>query len=287
MGEIRDMNALFEKGLYELNQAEFDEARECFEGVVLEDAAHSEAWFRLGVCYLETGRPDLAIEALSRTLKLNPNNADAHYLLGNAYGSSGLLEKALEKYQNALAVQPHHPKSEEFIVRTQALIQSREHYRKAARLFDDGKLRDPAHDDFQWLNEAFRALIESVALFSQSPAGHEFEACIKVILDRGLEQWIEAGITDENQFWVEHCERGRMFLTSRLWPGAYQGFSEAIQFDPHHAFIHHGMGIAQYQMGDLQGAMKSWLAALEIGPGFDFARIGRLRIPKQFLPKTQ
>jgi tetratricopeptide (TPR) repeat protein len=229
----------------------------------------------------------LAIEAFGRTLQLNPNNADAHYLLGNAYGSSGLLEKALEKYRNALAVQPHHSKSEEFLVKTQVLIQSREHYRKAARLFDDGKLKDPVKDDLRWLDEAFRELIDSVALFSQSPAGHEFEACIKLILDRGSEQWIEASLSDKDRFWVEHCERGRMFLTARLWPGAFQSFSEAIQFDPHHAFIHHALGISQSQMGDVEGAMKSWLSVLEIEPGFDFARIGRLRIPKQFLPKTQ
>lgn len=286
MGEIRNVSTLFEKGLRELNQAEFEAARDCFEGVVIEEASNSQAWFQLGVCYLETGRPDLAIEALSRTLQLNTENADAHYLLGNAYGSTGLLEKALERYQNALNVQPRHPKAEEFLTRTQALIQSREHFRNAARFFDEGRFKDPSTDDLQWLDQAFRELIHSVTIFSHSPAGREFESCIRLILDRKLEQRIEVPISVENRFWAEHCERGKSFLTSRLWPGAYQAYSEAAQFEAGHAFVHHALGISQYQMGDLDGAMKSWLAVFEIDPEFNFARLGCLRVPKQYQPKT-
>jgi tetratricopeptide (TPR) repeat protein len=276
------VSALFKKGLRELDQAEFEVARECFEEVVVEESSNGEAWFQLGICYLETGRPDLAIEALSRTLRLSPENADAHYLLGNAYGSTGLLEEALEMYQNALNLRPHHSKAEEFLTRTRALIQSREHFRKAARLFDEGKFKDPATDDLQWLDQAFRELIHSVALFPQSPAGREFESCIKLILDRNIARRIDVPITEDNRLWAEHCERGKAFLTSKLWPGAYQAYSEAAQFEAGHAFVHHALGIAQYQMGDLDGAMKSWLTALEIDPDFNFARVGCLQVPKQY-----
>lgn len=286
MGEVSEVNTLFQKGLLQLEQAEFEVARECFEAVVIEEASNSEAWFKLGICYLETGRPDLAIEALSRTLRLKPENADAHYLLGNAYGSTGLLEKAQEMYENALNVQPHHPKAEEFLTRTQSLIQSREHFRMAARLFDEGKFKDPATDDLLWLNQAFRELIHSVSSFPQSPAGREFESCIKLILDRKLEQRIEVPISVENRLWAEHCERGKSFLTSRLWPGAYQAYSEATQFEAGHPFVHHALGISQYQMGDLDGAMKSWLAVLEIDPEFNFARLGCLQVPKQYQAKA-
>lgn len=287
MSESRDMKALFEKGLRELDQAEFEEAKDCFEQVVVEDASNSEAWFQLALCYLETGHADLAIEALKRTLRLDPKNADASYLLGNAYGSSGFFENALEMYQHALEIQPHHSKSEEFLLKTQSLIQSREHYRSAARLFDEGKLKDRSTDDLQWLNQAFRELIQSVAAFPQSPAQNEFESCIKLILERGSEQWIEAPITEVNRFWAEHCERGRNFLTAKLWPGAHQAYSEATQYDPYHSFIHHALGIAQYQVGNLEGAMNAWQEALDLDPEFDFARLGRLRIPKRFQSKPQ
>lgn len=284
MSATNPWEELFERGLRELGRAEFEEARECFEQVVVEEATNGEAWFQLGICYLETGRPDLAIEAFGRTLKLNPQNADACYLLGNAYGTSGLFEKAIEMYQQALGIHPHNPKSEEFLVKTQALLQSREHYRTAARLFDEGKLKDPTRDDLDWLNRAFRELIHSVAAFPQSPAGREFESCIRLILERGAEQWIETEVTEENRFWAEHCERGRNYLNLRLWQGAYQAYYEATQYELHHAFIHHAIGVAQYGMGQVEGAVKSWLAALDLDSEFNFARLGRLRIPKQFHP---
>ena len=96
-----------------ISRTEFPSAIELLHAVVLEDEASAEAWCQLGVCYLETARPDLALEALTRAVKADPEHATAHYLLGNAYGTSGALEKAAACYRRALEVEPHHAKAEE------------------------------------------------------------------------------------------------------------------------------------------------------------------------------
>ena len=61
---------------------------ELLSAVVIEDSANGEAWAQLGACYLETRQLPLALEALDRAVKANPDQAMAHYLLGTAWGSS-------------------------------------------------------------------------------------------------------------------------------------------------------------------------------------------------------
>jgi tetratricopeptide (TPR) repeat protein len=49
-------------------------------------------------------------------------------------GAAGDIDKAAECYRHALEIEPHHQKAEEFLSRTNALIESRESYRKALKL---------------------------------------------------------------------------------------------------------------------------------------------------------
>ncbi|MGH9651167.1 MAG: tetratricopeptide repeat protein, partial [Terriglobales bacterium] len=117
-----------------LSQADFPAAIELLGEVVVEDSANGEAWLQLGVCYLETQQPDLALEALTRAVRAAPEHATAHYVLGNAYGSTGNLERAAACYRRALEIDPEHSKAEEFLVRTESLLGSREHYRAGLKL---------------------------------------------------------------------------------------------------------------------------------------------------------
>jgi protein O-GlcNAc transferase len=54
--------------------------------------------------YLELRRPDLAIEALSKAVDLDPRLADAQFHLGTAYAESGRWEEAVGAYRKALAL---------------------------------------------------------------------------------------------------------------------------------------------------------------------------------------
>ena len=64
------------------------------------------ALFFLGQSYLEVGRNDYAIDALTEALTINHTDADALYLLGTAYAQNGQIEIALVQYQNAVRFVP-------------------------------------------------------------------------------------------------------------------------------------------------------------------------------------
>src|SRR5579863_9006358 len=159
------------QGLEALGRADFAEAIELLEAVAVEDSANAEVWRQLGVCYLETRRPDVAIEALERSLKCDPRDANAHYILGNACGTSGQLDRAAACYRRALEIEPDHAKAEEFLIRTEALLESRQHYRNGLGLLysTNAGLED--------LNQALRELVQSAAIFDGSPARDSLLDC--------------------------------------------------------------------------------------------------------------
>jgi len=63
-----DKNPKLSEAIEALNRADFSAAIAMLGEVVVEDAENSEAWLHLGVCYLETRQPDLALEALARAV---------------------------------------------------------------------------------------------------------------------------------------------------------------------------------------------------------------------------
>ena len=109
----QDAKEKFARAVDALNRADFPAAIEILSDILGDDSENAEAWRRLGLCYLETAQPDLALEALTRAVKADPGHATAHYLLGNAYGAMGQLEKAAACYRRALEAEPNtrRPKS--------------------------------------------------------------------------------------------------------------------------------------------------------------------------------
>lgn len=260
----------FERALRAIRQADFDAAIELFGEVVVEDSSNAEAWTQLGACYLETRQLPLAIEALGRAVNAEPENATAHYLLGTAWGSSGNLERAGECYRRALQIDPQHAKAEEFLVRTEALLASREHFRKGLALLQSAQF-NPAE-----LNQALRELLQSVALFDQSPARDGLAECAQQMLEVSTEWPVPVTVTRDLDLWAAACERGWQCVHFRNWTGVRAAYDEALAYRWQDAFVHHALGFGFADAGELDEAVKAWLRVLELDPGYDFTRFGHV-----------
>ncbi|MFH1465983.1 MAG: metallopeptidase family protein [Pseudomonadota bacterium] len=57
---------------------------------------------------LDSGDPEIALEACRRLLSRHPRHADALYLLGESYRDLGAYEEALESYRRCVLADPHH-----------------------------------------------------------------------------------------------------------------------------------------------------------------------------------
>ena len=260
----------FEQAMRALSQADFETAIELLGEAVVEDSGNAEAWTQLGACYLETRQLPLALEALSRAVKAAPDHAMAHYLLGTAWGSSGNLERAGECYGRALEIDPQHAKAEEFLVRTESLLASREHFRRGLALLQSAQASSTE------LNQALRELVQSVALFDQSPARENLAECVQRILAISTEWPVAVLVTRDLELWAAACERGWQCVRFRNWLGVRAAYDEALAYRWQDAFVHHALGFSLADAGELDEAVKAWLQVLELDSDYDFTRFGHL-----------
>jgi tetratricopeptide (TPR) repeat protein len=263
----------FELGLNLLEQAEFYEAIEVFSEIAVDCSDNYEVWLNLGVCYLETQRPDLAQEAFERAIKADPGRAGAYYLLGTALGASGDIDKALEFYKKAIEIEPLHQKAQEFLSKTETLIESREHYRIALRLLSSGNKSNSS------TNLAIRELLHSISIFQNSPARHNLGKIIDEIISTKKEDILNIDIIkEENRLWAKDCEKGFRFLKKGHWESAISYYNRALSYRDHDALVHHSLGIAFFKVGAIEDAVKAWLRALELDPDYDFTSF--MTLPK-------
>jgi len=260
---------LITKGLHALQLAEFEDAIELFEQAAVEDSSDANAWFYLGLCYLETRRPDNAIESLRRAIAADSDHADAHYLLGTAFGATGQIDLAAGSYRKALAIKSDHAKADEFLIRTEALIASREHYRTALRLIYSPPGEAGA------VNQGIHELLQSVSIFDASPARNEFARLAEDIVQSGTVSWITRPSSDR-PFWARAVKRAEDAIDRRALPEAASSYHEALDLEPEHAFIHHALGLIYFKMGDVAGGIRAWQQTLDLAPDYNFLAMGRI-----------
>ncbi len=267
----RELKEKLDRALDAVSRADFPAAIEMLAEVVVEDSENAEAWRQLGICYLETAQPDLAIEALTRALRCDPGHATTHYVLGNAYGSTAQLERAAACYRRALEIEPNHAKAEEFLIKAESLLESREHFRTGLRILYSA---EPSAAD---LNQALRELVQSTAIFDASPARDNLLECARKLLAFKTERTIPVEVRPELEKWASSCERGFQCVEFKNWVGTRAAYDEALSYRTGDAFVHHALGFSFAELGEIDNAVRAWLRVLELDPKYDFARFGRVK----------
>lgn len=87
-------------------QREFATAAQAFERAARADRGRFEGWVNLGVCQLELGQTELALDCLQRAALLAPGQGIAHQLLGDALRAAERGDEALAAYRRAVALAP-------------------------------------------------------------------------------------------------------------------------------------------------------------------------------------
>lgn len=266
----KDSQTNIDRAREAIRRADFPEAILILSDIVVEDSGNAEAWQQLGVCYLETRQPDLALESLTRALKSGASDPTTHFLLGHSYGSTGQLEQAAACYRRALEADPDHAKAEEFLIRTESMLESREHFRNGLKWLYRA---EPSAED---LNLAVRELVQSVAIFDGSPARDNLRECAQKLLALKREHPVRAALGPALDPWMRACERGYQCIAFKNWVGAREAYDEALGFRAQDAFVHHALGFCFVELGEMEDAVRAWLRVVELDSQYDFTGFGRV-----------
>jgi len=236
-----------------------------------EEPENATVWRQLGHAYLEAEKPGDAIDALTRSLRLDPGDPTANCLLGNAYGTTCDLEKAAACYRRALEIEPEHPKAEELLIKTESLLESRAHYHSGLKLLYS------ASANAQDLNQALRELLQSIIIFDRSPAHDNLLECARKIEALRSYWEVPVAVTAELVAWAEACRAGFRCAGLRQWSEASEAYRRALGYRSGDAFVHHALGFVLAELGEIDAAARAWLRTLEIDRGYDFTQFGRVR----------
>jgi len=100
--QVKLAGALFRRG-------RIDAAQRRLETIVELNPVYSpQSWFNLGVTRLKNGRPSLAREAFSQTVRLDPDLAQGHVELGRLASENNRHGAAAEHFRRAIAVDSTH-----------------------------------------------------------------------------------------------------------------------------------------------------------------------------------
>jgi len=254
-----------------IRQKQFAAAISLLNEAAAEEPENATVWRQLGQAYLEAEKPGDAIDALTRSLQLDPGDPTAHCLLGNAYGTTCDLEKAAACYRRTLEIEPQHPKAEELLIKTESLLESRTHYHTGLKLLYSSSA------NAQDLNQAMRELLQSIIIFDGSPARDNLLECARKI--EALRSYWEVPVTVTSELipWAEACRAGFRHAGLKQWSEAREAYRQALGRRSENAFVHHALGFVLVELGKIDAAARAWVRTLEIDRDYDFTRFGCVR----------
>lgn len=231
-------------GAVYLAQEKYDDAIKVLRKAIDKDRSFADAYYDLGLAYLglyaqsgykETGKRDQAEMLFKRATEINPKLVDVHVTLAQLYLDKGETEKAVIRQRLAVELDPGNIAS----------------WKKMGEIYthagDPEKAR-AAHSRAKELKEAPQKMATAQAL---GMAATEFQTGVQ-IMENGEKALAAKSTSTAKQYFAE----------------AASHFQAAISADPKMWDAWYNLGLALFQGGDSDGAIKAWKELLKQNPNY-------------------
>ena len=273
------LEAHYQCGLLLGEHGKYSEAIDSFNAVIALDSSHAASYLQKGVCETHHGKAQEAITTLGRACELDPSNADCFFGLGNAYSHGGEKQAALKLLDKAIQLNPVHYRS--WNNRGVIFLDLAQHD-DAQACFERALSIHPsfveAHNNLGNVLRALGRYEEARACYSRAiahqPTYADGHYNLGVVLsDLGdFEPSIasyEIAIQLNPRYWRAYINLGAVLHRHFKQPDKARGFFETvISNDPssHEAFFN--LGNAVKDLGDVEGAINNYRAALRLKPDY-------------------
>ena len=232
----------------------------------------------IGLVALQTGKPEQAVEIISRAISYNAAVPALQISLGNALQASGLPDRAIEAYRTALRLDDRNPVAHNNLanVYTQQgrLEQSRKHFQRALELQPDYA---PAHLGRGNIliargqrDEAARCYQRALDLQPAYPEAHCYLGIILKNKGRAAEaiKHLEEALAQRPNYTDALINLGNVLQDQRQFDAAIECFNRFLSLKPDDAGCHYNLGNALYQKGEMGKAIKQFEQAVALKPDF-------------------
>jgi protein O-GlcNAc transferase len=213
--------------------------------------SHPFGWKVLGIVHKMTGRLEPSLVALSRFVKLTPNDAEVHNTLANVLVALGRLDDALKSYCEAIRLKPDFAEA---------------HSNMGNLLRDLGRL-----------GEAEVSCRQAICLQPELALAHNNLGTILSDLGRlkEAEASCHEAIKLNPNFSVAHSNRGNALRALGRLEEAEASYREAIRQNPEFAVAYSNLGATLSDLGRLNEAEAAYREAICLKPDFATAHSNR------------
>ena len=232
--------------------------------------------FQQGNFLMMLGQIDLAIEAYSHAIELNPNNASTYNNRGNAYGEKGDYDRAIGDHNTAIKLNPDHANT--YTNRGIAYGKKGDYDRAIGdhntaielnpNLAEPYNNRGAAYDK---KHELDRAIVDYTKAIELNPDYAEPYTNRGVAYDKRGD--FDRAIGDHNQaiklnpdYAEAYTNRGTAYLNKGDFDRAIENYNTAIQLELRLAGVYYNRGIAYFNKGDFDRAIEDFSKAIEFNP---------------------
>jgi tetratricopeptide (TPR) repeat protein len=221
-----------------------NEAKYCYQQVLMLSAEHPDAMHFLGVIYHQQKEHEKALTLIDQSLKQKPHNAEAYVNRGVVHQSLGRSYESLQDYETAIKISPN-------------LIEA---YSNRGKVLE---LLERYDESLECLGEVLKINPESIHVYLNY--GNVYHKQKK--FSEALESY-EKALALLPEFPEAHYNKGVVLQELCLFEKALESYEIAIRLNPHYAEAFSNRGNVLQVLGKSQESLQSYDQALKINPRF-------------------
>ena len=233
---------VLQQGNFLLMLKQINMAIEAYSHAIDLNPDNADAYINRGAAYIKGGKHDLAIENCNKAIQLRPNYALTYNNRGVAYDEKCEHDRAISDYDKAIELKPNYADA----------------YNNRGNVYKAKRLYDRAISDYD-------KAIELKPNYADAYYNRGIAHNVKDEHNLAIKNYNKT-IQINSRHAGAYNNRGRIYIEKGDYDRAIEDYTKAVELNPNRAEIYYNRGIAYERRGNYGLAIKDSTKAIELKP---------------------